>query len=415
MTAQRTERGFSLIELLMSVAIASLVMVGISAAFIAQAQQYQAHSGRRDAQSSARVGLGFIEDRLRLAGYGVNPNLAVQVVDSFDAQSGTRAAATNFPDALIIHHRDLDFSRMIASGGASAGSLTLQTALKSPLRQGQILLALCTSPKEAVNQSDRRYAYVTVGATTTANALTVTLMAPGQANVTLDGAPDDQFRQNVLLDNPCFDTGTAVLVKVERFAFYVNNYDDDGDNGVSTPNVPYLMMHRGLDMNGDGTIAAADAQPLASAVEQLQVSVVLNSAPGQQPQLLGVTDATRIPDLATFDSAATRPMLSDAYTAPIRTQVNPANIRQVRVTLVSRSTSTNTALEGDTVFAQGPTSSGTLGDGTVFWQQMENLTEPVNAVYRPVGGGFVRTVRRVTVSPKNLLMREQFLPHGFGG
>ncbi len=403
----------TLVEVLVAAAITTFVLAGVTAVFLSQGRQYQSMASRRDSQAGTRLASSLLENHLRMAGYGVDPNLAVEAYDSFDASTGELAGDTSYPDALVVHHRNPVFRRTVAMNGASAGQLEFTEALTDPLRQGQILLVLCAGAT--------RYTYVTVGETVTAGT-TVSLLAAGGDDPSPIGPPSDRFRNDVTvtalagnedLEAACYDTGEAVAVKVDRHAFFVGAFDDDED--ADTPQTPYLMLHRGLDLNGDGNVDIDDAVPVASGVEQFQVAYVLNAAAGANPVVRGVTAADRVPDVVAWDAAATRPGWDDPYSAARRTADNPANIRQVRFTLVARGAQRNEAMSGDDAVDLDNPGEGALSDGTVVWRQMENLDGTPSEVFDPRGRHYLRTVSRLSVTPKNMMMRSQFVSPNHGG
>ncbi len=49
------------------------------------------------------------------------------------------------------------------------------------------------------------------------------------------------------------------------------------------------------------------------------------------------------------------------------------------------------------------------------WRQLENLGTTPAPAFDPRGGGFSRAVLREAITPKNLLMRSQFIPIHRGG
>jgi type IV pilus assembly protein PilW len=407
----------TLIELMVAMGVASLLMVGITEAFLSQTRQYQSMAGRRDAQWSARMGLTLIEEKLRLAGYGVDPHLAITAYDSWNADANVLAADTSFPDAIVIHHRDPGFQRQIVRADsasidfdAACAPPQCQGPLTRPLLPGQILLALCSGA--------RTYTYVTVAAQANPGDTTVFLLG-GTQDASPIGFPETRFRDDSgIINDPCFDTGDARLVKIERSAFFVSAFDDDGI--AETSPVPFLMMHRGLDLNGSGA-DIDDAVPVAAGVEQLQIAYVMNTRATEPVSVLGVDvnglDRVPPPDGATrWDVDAERPRWGDSYSNARRFTSNPANIRQVRVTLVTRAKSRNQQVEGDQMYSAADTawSLGTLTGGTTVWRQLENLADPPTE-FNPNGRGYQRSVTRIAVSPKNLFMRAQFLPPNYGG
>jgi type IV pilus assembly protein PilW len=94
---------------------------------------------------------------------------------------------------------------------------------------------------------------------------------------------------------------------------------------------------------------------------------------------------------------------------------HPANIRQVRLTLISRSAVPDPQIDGDNLltrqggaaYPDGPALPGNNGRA---WRHLENLGNAPAADFRPANGGFYRFILRQTVAPKNLLMTRQFVP-----
>lgn len=410
-------RGFTLIELLVGAAVGSIVLLGISMTFIAQAQQYQSHASRRAIQANARQALAFMERQVRLAGYGVHPDRAVLAYDSYDVVSDS--AVPGYPDAVVLHARDPLFRRSVQSASSTQLTLPATAPLSEPMRRGQILLLLCPLATD--------YAFVTVGSYLPAGTTVIPVdpSAPTGAPNSPSRGPGRLFREHANLDRPCFDSAT--VVKIDRSAFYVAMFDDDGDPATDG-RTPYLMLHQGLDLpsasslEGDGVIDASDAVPVAQGIEQLQVAYILNSnTPTAQPLIRGVNespmlaathygeqweaiDPINLRSLWFFD-----PEVSSADAR--RMADHPANIRQVRLTVVARSTESDQQFAGDNLLtsAQG----APLPDGTIPWRQLENLGTPGTPDFAPVGGGFYRVILREAISPKNLLMNAQFPPVTF--
>ncbi len=98
---------------------------------------------------------------------------------------------------------------------------------------------------------------------------------------------------------------------------------------------------------------------------------------------------------------------------------HPANIRQVRLTLISRSSLPDPQIVGDDLLRRpdgSPYPDGQpLANGTIPWRHLENLPLPPAADFTPAGGHFYRVILRESITPKNLLLNRQFAPVTPGG
>ncbi|WP_225410326.1 prepilin-type N-terminal cleavage/methylation domain-containing protein [Stigmatella hybrida] len=408
-----SRRGFTLIELLVGGAVGSVVLLGISLTFMSQARQYQTHASRRSIQANARQAMSFMSRNLRSAGYGVNPDRAIIAYDSYNA--ATDLAQTGYPDAIAVHSRDLLFRRDITS--ASANSLTVSTPV-ARLERGQILLVLCRN--SGAVSTTQQHAFVTVGQRVV-NSTQIPLdpTDPGSAPNSPMAMPGRLFHEQSRLEShACYDT--AQVVKIHRAAFYVAAFDEPG----SPRRTPYLMMHQGTDLNGDNIIDAADAVPIAEGIEQLQVAYILNSVKNAMPRIIGVNEATSpehygeewqtmvptsMPGPDWYMRWTPPEPLPPGFEDP-READSPVNIRQVRVTLVSRSSVPDPQHTGDNLMLS---SEGTLIGGIVPWRQLENLSvtglTPNTKDFTPQEGGYYRVILRESVTPKNLQLNSQFI------
>lgn len=442
----RHSRGFTLLELLVGAAVGAVVLLGISLTFISQARQYQVHASRRGLQANARQAMAFMERHLRIAGYGVSPDRAIIAYDSYDAANDAYAAG--HPDAFVVHWRDELFHKR-ASTGLTDATLPLTTPLSEPLRKGQILLVLCARAAATDMDVDRNppHRYVTVRGYTAKGEMNIQLdaTAPGSAPNSPIGQPGRLFHEQLVPgfgSHACFSREPPHVLLIHRAAFYVAMFDD---NGLRTP---YLMMHKGLDMpadglpQGDGQIDDKDGVPVAEGIEQLQVAYILDTHAADAdgtPLILGVNEAmgpTRYGEAwEQIDPAPDKlptgwffnitygdpsPPFSPQDMSAKRLEDHPANIRQVRLTLVSRSTVPDAQVEGDdlllrpdsTLYPDGPA----LTAGPLPWRHLENLTlEALAADFKPQGGHHYRIILREAVTPKNMLLNRQFAPMTEGG
>ncbi|HTP52586.1 MAG TPA: PilW family protein [Anaeromyxobacteraceae bacterium] len=370
----RPARGFTLVELLIGVVVATLTMAAAITLLIAQKRAFQGSSADRAEQEAGRMALEHISDNLRQAAYGIEPPMVFDFgymanvpMDRAPAGGvpvnfgGDASGKSGFPcatpvtcrdsivqpDELAFQYRDPYFNRPLAA--ATPNSLTISllnpiTAAAQPLTQpipaGQVLQVVCYS-------GDMVWAYVTVSQTVNpAAGATVTI--PLQAGSNLDYP-----HQNQTLTDTCFNSGQAAVFKVNRFHYFVQSYDVNG-NVVpwETPGSrPYLMLDQGLlDANNNAVLNV-----VAPDVEDLQVSYVVPLA-AAGAQLLGSTPNVQLTNSAggiDLAPALGPPVYSTPSLSPLRATGYPANIRAVGVTLVVRSPNPDPNSSDPTVPAAG--------------------------------------------------------------
>ena len=346
--------GFTLIEMMVGVAVSAIIVAGSISLLISQQQAYQNTSNDRAGQEAARVALGAIGDALSRAGYGIHPSVTFdfgtipQVTIEF-ASTGTVAFtgkdcatavtcrdSTAGSDQIAFYARDPYFVRALAQAPTST-QLVIAGGLKAALYQGQVLAVACMS-------CGKRWAYVSVGATVPANTALATTIIPLAAAA---GAGYDFPGQNAALTDPCFGANLAAansppdvfslaskVFKVDRYRFYVDHQYIDPDTGLPRP---YLMLDQGLT-DANGPILT----PVAPDVDDIQFAYVL---PTSAVPLVGATSGTAVTnDPAGIDLNVQPPVYGDSRASPSRVTQSPANIRAVRVSVVVRSPETDITL-----------------------------------------------------------------------
>jgi type IV pilus assembly protein PilW len=330
-------RGFTLVELLVTLVVISMLGAAVAAVVMHQTRSYELSARMREVVAANRSSMSFIERRLRMAGFGVDPRFA------FDfGRPGNvivRDSATG-PDELVFFSRSPGFNRRAT--GTTATSLTLDAPLTRPLRPGQVLLVICPSGSGG--------AYVTVSGMS------------GPASVSLFMASGVFPRQQL---PTCTDA--PYVLKVDRYRFFVADVDEGGGRVRS-----YLMLDQGVEVGPAGSrgtydttaerfpeprdpapwdpaqrLTAAQLQnltPVAADVEDFQVAWLMNRPEGTVAPTSPVLPPDANSNWVFGDSAAEQPRpgdavpaYEDAYLDPKRFSGHPANVRGVRVTLVIRS------------------------------------------------------------------------------
>lgn len=284
----RQARGFTLVEILVSMTIA-LVAVGAALTILsAQNAAFGRQSGLGTANSQAQVAMDALERAVRLAGTGLDPQMgfdfdfykcampgsAVTMTESAGCSIAARDARDRADD-IVVSYRDPGYSvanpTADARGGCSAANAgtylgkvwgvvsatatTVQLVLKpgDTIFKGQVLQIAC--------QDGLTYTYATV------KTKKQSVSGGSCSNVTLTLFPDiarDLFNQPALLSTSCFSAGTARAFAVRRNRFFLHRV-----TGIPNPGV-YLMLDQGLDLNDDGEIDDLDLQPIASDIQDIQ-------------------------------------------------------------------------------------------------------------------------------------------------
>lgn len=285
----RRPRGVTLVELLVAVAVSAIVLAALFG--VVQSQQTAYYEGhlQRAAQGSARAALSFVEQRLQLAGYGMDAPLAFDFTRyGIDAAqpapcpplaAGCPRDAVNGNDELVFYSRNArywlpDLRTAEPRGNAwritaiAGDTLTLNARPRDVFFPGRVLQLVC---KDAL-----RYAYVTVarlagpvpedGANPPDRPLAITLK-PSLAT--------DPFRRQdttAPVIDPCFTNGEARAFLIDRYRFHVRPIQM-GDRVQ-----PYLVLDQGLDLDGNGSIDESEEIIVAEGVESFQVGYVMTSA-----------------------------------------------------------------------------------------------------------------------------------------
>lgn len=401
MTRRSVPRGFSLAELLVSLAVVAIVLTIVLGFTLAQKGIVEGGEMERAATEQSRDALFEIERNLRSAGFGVDPRFAFDF-DSFrctdDDQivgEGARPHCRdrrNASDTLVFLTRDPEYRiDPQGTGGCAdangcpkgrawrlndtvANTLTLDARAGDLFRSGQVLLGVC--PKGF------RWSMATVSETVQAEAdgaLELTLYEANPAEPSLESD----------FTHACFGTGATVFA-VKRFLYGIRTYDG----------VPWLVRDEGLDLDGDGSDPweeedPDDLVPLVPYVEDLQVAYVLERRAGAVPpdsdeNFVVGDDAAEVRLTEEPDPNAAAPAYNTGLDDPLRRNLHPANIRAVRVSLVVRTE------------RSVPQQGGGSAHG-------DPLPQPENSIRTVDEDGYRRFVVSATVAVRNMSSRAMFV------
>jgi type IV pilus assembly protein PilW len=378
-------RGFTLAELLVGLAVTSIVMTAVVAIFVGVQRSYQAETEVKYITESGRGALLFIERTLPLAGYGIDPRVAFDVSNqsardnqninlmAFTPAQPALPTGVNGPavigDELAFRYRDPAFLR---AGRLNSGNttVTVDTPLGVGLPVNKLLMVGCRGGSD--------YAMVRV---TTAAAATATSVSVSNA-----GAPFVASSANCL-------TGTGAS---SPWVFIIQEHRL---RIVNLGGRPWLVSFRNLE---DGVLALNNNNydPIAPDVESFQVAFGMNRA---RPAL---TCCTAAPDTGgntnhivgdaigeTFfaepaNLLSSQPDYRSGYDKPERFLARPANIRSVHIAIVLRSSRNN------------PTGAQQLRTDDLF-----NYDAPA-----PILDGFKRSNFHTAIMVPNMVSRSGFSP-----
>lgn len=111
MKRARQQRGFTLVEVMVAVAIAAITMGAVFAFFVAQDKIARSQQELGEAQGNARVATEFLARDLRSAGFGIpNPGTAIRIEQACGKNPYTPAGwndqCPNGSDRVTVHLRD---------------------------------------------------------------------------------------------------------------------------------------------------------------------------------------------------------------------------------------------------------------------------------------------------------------------
>ncbi|PTL82259.1 prepilin-type N-terminal cleavage/methylation domain-containing protein [Vitiosangium sp. GDMCC 1.1324] len=355
----RRQRGFTLIELMVSSAVTFITVLAVSAAFLGYTQSFYTQAGIRGGQASLRQTHQMVVRNLRMAGYGMEPWRA------FDFPTGWSRDSLSFvnrSDRLVFRMRNPAFSTTVAS--VSETSITLAQPLTEPLLKGQIVQVMCSG---AVGWTYSRLS-------TTA----------AKGDVALSLQPTTGTFPNLNEARNCFTTSGSLpvyLYKIDVYDYSIRLIDEDGN--PATPGRPYLFRRHGLDEKDP---LDSYGEPVAEDIEALRVSFVRSDGTFFTPN--------------PTDLAPTYDTLGDPG---LVTNNNPANIRAVVVGLVARSTTRDSGASAD-MMNQIP-AFGMLPDGS---PELALTADPMTGQKVPYG--FRRVVSEMSVQVRNMRSTEMPVP-----
>jgi len=333
MTRRRASSGFSLVEMVVAVAILGIVLAGVMETFVVQNRAYTVVDETTEAQQNLRAIAYLIERDLRSTGFMVEEGAAACGVDN-----------TNQPDTLFVTDTEPVNPEKAATAalGASVIAGYTSSASEKVLTVDDVVIDRDAAPADAY--------FDTSG----------------------DGVPDSDFvvgRGAILVDtaNPGLGTACGLITDVDAAGNQVrvdfqNFITTGGGTLVLVPAVGYSVQP---DVNGVPTLLR-NGIALASDVEDLQVAYFIDLDEDGMPE----ADGSESPGSDAKDYAS-------KYT-------DHSKLREIRFNIVVRSRNTDpTYSEG---FVQATENRGAVGANDGFRRRVFTSTvRPRNIGYRGVG------------------------------
>lgn len=297
------QRGFTLIELMISLVLFSFVIAGVLAVAVSMSQGFREQRAAVQAEGAVRVPLDFMADAIRQSSPGAPTNL---VYDSY--------ACTGLGLQITDYNNSANTLSPSGANGITAGTDKLDVVFASG--------AVITSTREIYNNNTSLAVTDATGIsagdslviTDTSQAVLVKVTAVSSNTLTLQalnsGCPATSIATIPVLNQSTIAgpyPAASLVIRVQHVRFWVGQVDGN----------PTLMM------DPDGNDATVDWEPLAEGVEDLQlVKGVDMAADG-----LGVENATAAD--------------ADEWRGNNSNDTDPltGTLRAVRITMIARTTS----------------------------------------------------------------------------
>lgn len=290
-----SNKGFTLVELLVTTLIASVVL-GLSLSLITdQRKQYVTNQVRSEVNQTLRTAIDLIGTDIQLAGSRLKNDSNLPVVSVINGASGA-------PDQLILQQK-LIGNTLPLCATLSGSTTTITVAKKLPLPP-TLPIPTCEaewSDSPINNLTDALDAFKNyrcgIDGTPACDARTA---APTPGNC-IEECPWAYIYDPVYKRGEFFQYGfeAANLTGTENYIYkgspgnWQYTYTYNSSNSANNP-IIYLLEERRYSLNGDElelTINRQGATPLVNKVQNFQVQVSRRTSPTGTPLVFGITDS----------------------------------------------------------------------------------------------------------------------------
>ena len=355
------ERGLTLVEILVSLAVLGMIVASVYGIAMLQQRSYAVQSDVVTAQQNARRIIQTLTGLIRKAGFGVDPPVAFDFsyyccaggfINSDTCNNAPPPPQcrdrTDAPDEIVFLMRDpnpLTWGRAVSLNADGVTGELLSADIEFPenltipnIRKGSILLFMCDGAAGIYN-----YVVVREVAQIGEKKIQIT---PDTGRVLTNIGPDpggNTFLGNsvVPFSNSCYSNGNGLfpsgpwVFPIRLYRIYVHQ---EGET-------PFLMLDDGtIDPDTNRTVPL----PIASDVEDMQVAYILRNG-----NVLGDAVGTvETPNPSDFINCPNTYFDERKYyflpqNDPCRMNTNPANIVALRITIVVRTPYPDPTLIGE--------------------------------------------------------------------
>jgi len=257
MLYHKNNYGYSLIELVIAMAIGTLLIAAASATYVAQNRSYVAEESIAETNTQSKIAQDLLVNDIRSAGFGVPTNMNIDPINGYTAIA-TPVDSNNSSDAITI----VGGFRMIGTlwpAGVGPGAACPAVV---PLGTQQVRVIL--SGTEGPDMTDNRF--ISIDGINFATVQNCTLAGGSCDSNTL--TIDRPLSQNFPLvdidgDGLC-DTGRPVYV-VEDATFCVDN------------NAVLRRIRRNANPGACSSVATSDDDAIAENIEDLQLAYAVDA------------------------------------------------------------------------------------------------------------------------------------------
>jgi prepilin-type N-terminal cleavage/methylation domain-containing protein len=237
----KSQKGFTLVELMVVLAILGIVVVGVLGLVTRQNKAYHSEEAIIDMQMSNRVAMDRLTHLVRIAGFGCQQNIS-NGVNGFTTVI-TATNNNNAPDSLIIIS-GLRKIGVIDDGDGTAGETFTTTVIPIVMDDSRPL-------SDFFNDSNKQYFYISPA------------ISKGFLTIAGDGVNDTNKTLTKISGNITLNEGDNVYT-VKAYTLAINsgnltiNENTGAGNQVYAENFEDLQFQYGWDANNNGAIDTSE-------------------------------------------------------------------------------------------------------------------------------------------------------------